>query len=147
MSEESTTSIGFELSTTDATAALGMRVLLDNIVIYENSHVTQPHHIKHKFNDDEADHELIIEMFGKTSEHTKIGNNGEIIKDVMLSISNLKFDDISLENAISDIAEYHHDFNGTQAVSVNKFYGNLGCNGQVRIKFTTPIYLWLLETI
>jgi hypothetical protein len=36
-------------------------------------------------------------------------------------------------------------FNGTSEVTEDKFYSELGCNGTVSLKFTTPMYLWLLE--
>jgi len=46
-----------------------------------------------------------------------------------------------------DHATYTHNFNGTQAETTDKFYGEMGCNGTVSLRFTTPIYLWLLETM
>jgi hypothetical protein len=48
----------------------------------------------------------------------------------------------------SEQAEYHHDCNGTaQQVILDKFYREMGCNGTVSLKFTTPVYLWLLENM
>jgi len=45
------------------------------------------------------------------------------------------------------LAQYQHDFNGTGNPTIDKFYGEMGCNGTVSLKFTTPIYLWLLENM
>ena len=48
-------------------------------------------------------------------------------------------------NMFVEQAVYTHDFNGTSKATENKFYGELGCNGTVSLKFSTPMYLWLLE--
>mgnify|MGYP003352455181 CR=1 FL=1 len=40
---------------------------------------------------------------------------------------------------------YRHDYNGTGQPTEDNFFGVLGCNGTVELRFTTPIYLWLLE--
>ena len=32
-----------------------------------------------------------------------------------------------------------------KALDGHPFFGNMGCNGYVSLKFATPIYLWLLE--
>ena len=44
-------------------------------------------------------------------------------------------------------AVYTHDFNGTQPEIEDTFFGEMGCNGTVSLRFTTPIYLWLLENM
>ena len=84
-------------------------------------------------------------MKHKTTEHTKIDEQGNIITDACLTVSNLAFDEIELKQIFINQAVYTHDFNGTQTEIQDKFYGNMGCNGTVTLKFATPIYLWLLE--
>ena len=59
----------------------------------------------------------------------------------------VEFDDIEIDQIVSELAEYHHNFNGTQPAIVDQFYGEMGCNGTLRLEFTTPIYLWLLENM
>jgi len=147
MSELSTTPITFDISTTDASAKLGIRVLLDHVVIYENKHVQEPYHFSQDLSDADSEHHLDIELFGKLPQHTSINPAGEIVKDSIININNVEFDGIDITTIMSDLAEYHHDFNGTQDPTVSKFYGSLGCNGHVKFKFTTPIYLWLLENM
>lgn len=95
--------------------------------------------------EDVADHELRFVMKNKTQEHTTVDEHGSIVKDARLTISNVTFDEIPLEQIFFEQAVYTHDFNGTQAETTNKFYGEMGCNGTVSLKFSTPIYLWLLE--
>jgi hypothetical protein len=84
-------------------------------------------------------------MYGKLPQHTKILESGEIVEDSLLLINNIKIDGIDFDQLTQNWVEYHHDFNGTQSPTVNKFFNVMGCNGRATLKFTTPIYLWLLE--
>lgn len=147
MSDSSVVPIKINISTTDPSAELGIRVLLDNVTVHENSHVDGPYSFLHKINDDAKEHELVIELFGKQPTHTKINEAGEIINDCMLVIEGIEIEDIDVLHLLALYGEYHHDFNGTQPPTVAKFYNNLGCNGSVKFKFSTPFYLWLLETM
>ena len=67
------------------------------------------------------------------------------MSDATLTIKDLAFDEIKLNYMLTELAVYTHDFNGTQDTTQDKFYGEMGCNGTVSLKFATPIYLWLLE--
>lgn len=145
MSDSNDTIIGFNISTTDSTAELGVRVYFDQTVVYENSHVKESYNFFHTFDDVEGEHELDIELFGKQPSHTIVNENGEISKDAMLTVRNVEIDGIDVSEIISSVGKYHHDFNGTQPPTIEKFYGNLGCNGTVKLKFNAPVYLWLLE--
>jgi hypothetical protein len=139
--------IGFEISTTDPAAELGIRVYLNGTAVHENSHVKESYNFSHTISNDEGEHELAIEMFGKLPSHTKIDENGNILKDAMLTVKDVDFDGINVSEIVRLVSEYHHDFNGTQSPTVQKFYNNLGCNGTVKLKFSTPVYLWLLENM
>lgn len=147
MSDSGTTSLKFNISNTDTSAELGIRVHLDGIVVYENRYIKEPCEFLYKITDNDGEHELKIVMFGKNPTHTKINEAGEIVKDAMLTINDIEFDGIDISQIFTVASEYHHDFNGTQSPTVEKFYGNLGCNGTVSLKFTTPLYLWLLENM
>ena len=70
-----------------------------------------------------------------------------IVSDRVINISNLMLDEISLGQVLYELADYTHDFNGTQPEITEKFYGTMGCNGQVKLVFTSPVYLWLLERL
>jgi hypothetical protein len=145
MSEQITLSL--DLGTSDAAVPLGMRISLDHTVIYENAHVTESTCVQHEMSDEDGEHELIIELFGKTHEHTVVDDAGNIVTDAVLTVTNIKIDDLDVNYLAQVQSEYHHDFNGSQSPTVDKFYGSLGCNGQVKFKFTSPFYLWLLETM
>jgi hypothetical protein len=85
-------------------------------------------------------------MKDKISDHTQIDLDGNIISDTRLVITNLAFDDINLGQLITEHAVYTHDQNAQLPTPVqDKFYSEMGCNGTVSLKFTTPVYLWLLE--
>jgi hypothetical protein len=87
-------------------------------------------------------------MNNKTYEHTKIDEEGNIIGDCRIAISNVTFDDIALGQLLIDNADYLHSKNASDGqIEKNKFYGEMGCNGTVELKFYTPIYLWLLENM
>ena len=135
----------FDINTTNAESALGIKVSLDGAVLYNNSHVTGVYHFSQELTDDDGEHELSIEMYGKLPEHTKISESGDILQDSLLLINNIKIDDIDIDQLAQNWVEYRHDFNGTQSPTVDKFFGAMGCNGQATMKFKTPVYLWLLE--
>jgi hypothetical protein len=84
-------------------------------------------------------------MANKMTDHTQVDSNGNIVADSRLTVSDLEFDEILLDQLFFDLATYTHSTNGLSPETQNKFYGEMGCNGTVELKFTTPVYLWLLE--
>jgi hypothetical protein len=143
----STSLISCSINTTDVLASLGIEIWLDDRQILNQEHVVELIEFKHELPDDDSEHELQFVMKNKTIEHTKIDEQGNIVSDAQLTISNLAFDEIELKQIFIDRAVYTHNFNGTQTEIQDKFYSEMGCNGTVSLKFTTPIYLWLLENM
>lgn len=143
--ENSVTPITGRVSASNSSIPLAFKILLDNIVVYENTHVGGTTEFKFDVNDVDGDHELQFVMSGKTQEHTVVDDQGNITQDAMLTISDVCFDEINVMQLITENAAYTHDFNGTQPEVNDKFFGSMGCNGTVSLKFTTPVYLWLLE--
>lgn len=139
--------ISCTVDSTDYSVPLGMRISLDNVVVYENSHVSHETQIQHDLADDDGEHELTFELFGKTHEHTQIDDAGNIVSDAMLSVKDIQIDGMDINYLVHTMTVYHHDFNGTQAPQQNKFFGSMGCNGSAKFKFTTPIYIWFLENM
>jgi hypothetical protein len=136
-----------QIKSTNNSIALGLSVILDQVTIFETAHVTDTVQIEHEISDADGEHELTFEMFGKLPEHTKITETGEIVSDALLEISNVTLDGIDFDQIFQSLAVYHHDVNGSQAPADYKFFGSVGCNGTVTLKFTTPVYLWLLENM
>jgi len=119
-----TTITGF-IDSSDKKITLGTEVWIDNICVVNVEHVDRIVHFSHVLEEDNAEHELRIVMKHKTPDHTELDDAGNIIRDAMLSISDIKFDEIAL----------------------GQVFGDLGCNGTVSLKFTAPTYLWLLENM
>jgi len=139
-------SISFSARATDT--GLGLTVKFDDREIYRSLDLSATaQQITCEFADDVSQHELEIMMHGKLPEHTTINDHGEIIQDRCIEISEVKLDGIELAHVFVEQSTYHHDFNGTQDPVTVPFYGVMGCNGTVRMKFSSPVYLWLLENM
>ena len=145
MSDAST--ISFDLATTNSDCKIVVSVYIDNVCVFETNHLKELYHFSHNISDDDGDHELCVVMANKTEAHTKIDEFGNILKDVLISISNIEIDGVDVNQVFLDNAVYTHDFNGTQPEIKDSFNEFMGCNGTVSLKFSTPLYLWLLENM
>lgn len=138
--------ISADVDTNSADAPLGLEVWVDGVLLQNIDRVVGPTTISVDVKDaDDVEHELKFVLKNKTQEHTVVDESGNIIKDSVLEIKNIKFDEIELGHMFYEQAVYHHNFNGNGADTEDGFYGIMGCNGSVVLKFTTPMYLWLLE--
>ena len=134
-----------KIGTTDAAANLGMEIWLDQEQIFNVDHVKETIEFTHEFDEVDAEHELRFIMKNKTVEHTRVDEGNNIVHDAWLTIADVAFEEIELGHMLVEQAVYTHDFNGTQPEIEDTFFGEMGCNGTVSLRFTTPIYLWLLE--
>jgi hypothetical protein len=134
-----------KIGSTNSSANLGLEIWLDEQLMYNIDHVSDEIPVNFEVNEDEAEHELKFVMKNKNSSHTTVDESGNIVSDARLIVSNLAFDEIELKQIFIDKATYTHDFNGTQDKTTEKFYGEMGCNGTVSLRYANPIYLWLLE--
>ena len=142
-----TTTISGFIDSSDKKIPLGTEVWIDDICVINVEHVDRIVHFSHEIPDDDGEHELRIVMKHKITEHTELDNTGNIVQDAVLTVSDVALDSIQLGQILSDLSVYTHDFNGTQAQAQHQFYSDMGCNGTVSLKFTTPLYLWLLENM
>ena len=140
-----TVNISFDIETSDATCPLGIEIWLDDVVLLSNNHVQEKISFLHNISDDDDEHELRIVILGKTSDHTKVDEVGNIVKDATLQISNVLIDSLDVNQLFLEKCVYKHNFNGTQPEIADTFHGIAGCNGTLSFEFSTPIYLWLLE--
>ena len=141
-----TVTITFNLATTDATALLGFEAWIDERKFLDLDHVKETQSVTVELADqDDVEHELRLVLKNKTTAHTQVDEHGNIVADARLVITDLAFDEIRLGHMLIEQAVYTHEFNGHGKYSKEKFYGEMGCNGTVILKFTTPMYLWLLE--
>ena len=135
------------ISSTNTAVPLGMEIWLDDHKLFDQDHVDHDYPVEYHMPDDDGDHELRFVLKNKQSDHTQVDLDGNIVSDVTVIISDIQFDDIDCDYLTVNLAQYQHDFNGTGNSTIDKFYGEMGCNGTVSLKFTTPIYLWLLENM
>ena len=133
------------LNTTDPTAALGFEAWIDDNKFFDTDHVQAQQKLSVLLDDADGEHELKFILKNKTSDLTQIDEAGNIVSDARLILNNLELDEITLGQIVVDNAVYTHNFNGTRPEIQENFYGEIGCNGTVSLKFTTPVYLWLLE--
>jgi hypothetical protein len=139
----------FNLNSTNPAAKLGFEAWINDQCVFDTDHVTESIVVTGILPNDnvETDHTLKMVLKNKLPEHTTISESGEISKDSCLTVSNLMFDNIALGQLVNKLTVYEHDFNGTQAITTQQFFGTMGCNGTVTLKFSTPIYLWMLENM
>lgn len=139
------TLISAEISATNPDAKLGLEIWLDDTMIKDINPVAEPVCFQTELDDADGEHELKFVLKNKLPEHTTIDSNGDIMADALIAISDIQFDEIKLGQLVNQFAKYSHNFNGTGPDVVEPFNHSMGCNGTVSLKFTTPMYLWLLE--
>ena len=142
-----TVKISFDIETSDAECPLGVEIWLDDTVLLTNNHVQEKICFSHDISDDDGEHELRVVISGKTTDHTRVDEAGNIIKDATLQISNVVIDDLDVNQLFLEKCVYTHNFNDTQPEITDSFHGVAGCNGTISFEFSTPIYLWLLENM
>jgi hypothetical protein len=126
---------------------LGVEVWIDNNCIINTDHVDSNIQFNQEIPDDESDHELRIVLKNKIGAYTKVDDQNQIIEDAVLFVNDLWLEGVQLNYTCLQHMIYTHDFNGTGAITHDKFYGEMGCNGTLSLKFTSPVYLWLLENM
>lgn len=139
--------ISCSISTTDADVPLGLEIWLDDRCVFDQAHITGNISWRHRMPDDDAEHALRWVLKNKTQEHTRIDDQGVILQDARLTVTDMRFDNMELGHIFVEKSTYRHDHNGTTELADHPFYGDMGCNGTVTMKFTTPLYLWLLENL
>jgi len=126
---------------------LGCEIWLDDHCVFDQEHVSEPVPVSYEFSDDDGEHTLSIQLKNKLPEHTKIDDRENIVSDAMISVTEIAFDEIDCTQIVQEQAVYRHNLNGTAPEIQDKFFGDMGCNGTVEFKFTTPIYLFMLENM
>ena len=136
-----------EVETTDPEQTLEFEVLLDG-ELFASASVSESIEIRSIFNDaseTESKHCFEFVLKNKKADQTQIDEQGNIVKDVLLKLHNVKFDTVNIDHLLVEHARYCHDFNGNGEPVEQQFSGTMGCNGSVRLNVTFPIYLWLLD--
>ena len=139
--------VSLTIDTTNPKIALGVEVWIDQLKILDHPHITEAILVKHDLPDVDGSHELRVILKNKQSAHTVIDSQGQILSDATLVVRDVMFDQVTLGQILIDQAVYTHDYNGQQEPVQQKFYGEMGCNGVMSLRFTSPVYVWLLENM
>jgi len=143
---ENSIKLKFSIEPTDPSCPLSFEVFWDGVSQTHCFHIRETEHVEIELDDTlEAEHNLEIVMSGKTQDHTKLDEQGRIVQDALLKISDISVDGMNISELLPQFSVYIHDNNGNSKQIQQPFYGSMGCNGKVSFKFTTPYYLWLLE--
>ena len=142
-----TISLKFRLSASGTGTCFSLRV--DGQTVWQGDPGSADHLIEYNnLSDTDGERHLIeFVLEDKTFDHTTLDEQGNIVSDLLVSISNIAIEDVDLDKTIHKIAHYHHNFNGTGVQTDSKFFGVLGCNGVATFEFTSPFYLWVLENL
>jgi hypothetical protein len=142
-----TAKISFVISPSDPACPLGVEVWVDQQQIFATEHLADTVNVSHDIDEDDAEHQLRVVLKHKQPHHTTIDADGHITQDAVINVGSFEFEEIDVNQIVQDLVIYTHDFNGSAAEIQDKFFGSMGCNGTLSLKFTTPIYLWLLENM
>ena len=99
--------------------------------------------------DDEL-HTLNIEYRNKDSVNDVVlNNNGDIINDKRVEITSIQFEEIKLDVFQLDHETLFYTTSDSQGINSTSAFEacKLSWNGITTLKFSTPIYIWLLENL
>lgn len=98
---------------------------------------------------DETENFLTIEYMNKDPKLDIVFENNNIIKDKRVEIKSVLVNDIELDLLSNDLFKVlSYDTIDPQGRNTTGFEATkLSWNGRTTLKFTTPIYIWLLENL
>ena len=101
----------------------------------------------------EGEHVIKIRLVGKQPKHTQITDDGVVYRDQILNIEQIEIDEIELDHLFYNLSEYYKQVNVKNKQPVfnetpePEKYINIGWNGEYRLKFNVPTYMWFLENL
>lgn len=142
------TKISFRVEPSDPGQPLGFEAWVGQQQICDIDALTEAQDIDWQLQAEDGDHELRLVLKHKTDGHTKIDpDTSHILADSFVSVKGLRFEDIDVQQILCGQSQYCHDFNGHGPATTQQFFGDMGCNGTVTLKFSTPVYVWMLDHI
>jgi hypothetical protein len=126
---------------------LGLEIWHDQIVLFDGYPIPGTNKLILNIECQDGVHALRFCLKGKTAAHTKIDAHSKILEDAVIRVENICLDEIDINNMVHEHAVYTHDTNGTTCTKHDKFFGTLGCNGEVRLNFSVPFYQWLIDNM
>ena len=142
-----TIAIQFDLTSDDVHSGLCLEISFNNQLLQKIDATETTQKIQFGIDCEPGDQLLGFTLKNKTQQHTVIDDQGEIVKDSSIGIENFVVNHVALEHTFYEQCRYNHDFNGSQESIDDDFFGTIGCNGTVSLKFTSPVYRWLVDTM
>lgn len=140
--------LAFDIIPNNIEKPIGVEVWFNDQLVVDYSQVTETKNVVCNFDNElEQSHCVKILVKNKTAEHTVIDGDGKILQDSLVEIKNFNLEEIEIDKIVQEKATYTHNFNGSGNQVTEAFYGSAGCNGSIELKFTSPVYLWLLENM
>jgi hypothetical protein len=99
---------------------------------------------------DDAENFLTIEYMNKDAKRDVVlGEDNTPVADKRVEINSISFDDIELDfSQLTDPATFNYETNDPIGINAAGFDATkLSWNGKTTLKFTTPVYIWLLENL
>ncbi len=100
--------------------------------------------------EDDTENFLTIEYYNKNAKQDVVlGNDGLPVADKRVEINNIMFDDIELDFfQLNDPDTFKYEPIDPEGVEESGFDATkLAWNGKTTLRFTTPVYIWLLENL
>ena len=126
---------------------VGFELWFDGKCVTDITSLTETTDLKFEFEEADCEHCVEFVLKNKTAEHTTVDAQGNIVNDSTIKLKNICLDELDITNIVQNVVKYHHDFNGTADPIIDEFYREMGCNGRAVLKFSDPVYLWLLENL
>ena len=101
----------------------------------------------------EGDHTIKIRLGGKLPKHTIVDDNDNILADQLLNIKQIEIDEIELDYMFYSLGNFHKQTGVVDSSPVYDEtplpdkYTNLGWNGEYRLNFSVPTYMWFLKNL
>jgi hypothetical protein len=100
--------------------------------------------------EDNAENFLTIEYMNKNAKQDVVlGDDGVPVADKRVIINSISFDDIELEFfQLTDPDTFNYESIDPEGINATGFDATkLAWNGKTTLRFTTPVYMWLLENL
>ena len=100
--------------------------------------------------EDETENFLTIEYMNKDAKKDVVlGEDGVPVEDKRVDINSISFDDIELDFfQLTDPDTFNYDPIDPSGAAATGFDATkLAWNGKTTLRFTTPVYIWLLENL
>lgn len=121
-------------------AGINDEILTDRVVIEPNNDTEI---MFEKELDLDQTYKIKLHFEGKESNCTIVGDNGEIVKDMIVTVKGIEIDELGFSHDMLRLNQFTRKDNA-QIISGDDTFG---FNGVFEISITTPYYLWVLENM